>query len=99
MWLGSGSQQREWFRRAQWPKNFAGTNLTIFENTSSRVLMLIPKRTYNPITAMGCRQCLPLNVVQLKGKRCQKLHCRNELFERCVLKLTIWEVLYEGPNA
>ena len=24
-----------------------------------------------PITAMGCRQCLPLCVVQLKGKHCQ----------------------------
>ena len=30
-----------------------------------------------PITAMGCRQCLPLNVVQLKGKHCRKTHCRN----------------------
>ena len=30
-----------------------------------------------PITAMGCRQCLPLSVVQLKGKHCQKTHCRN----------------------
>ena len=23
-----------------------------------------------PVTAMGCRQCLPLSVVQLKGKHC-----------------------------
>ena len=30
-----------------------------------------------PITEMGCRQCLPLGVVQLKGKHCQKPHCRN----------------------
>ena len=30
-----------------------------------------------PITAMGCRQCLPLSVVQLKGKHCRKPHCRN----------------------
>ena len=30
-----------------------------------------------PITAMGCRQCLPLHVVQLKGKHCQKTYCRN----------------------
>ena len=30
-----------------------------------------------PITSMGCRQCLPLSVVQLKGKHCRKLHCRN----------------------
>jgi hypothetical protein len=26
---------------------------------------------------MGCRQCLPLSVVQLKGKHCRKPHCRN----------------------
>ena len=25
-----------------------------------------------PITVMGCRQCLPFSVVQLKGKHCQK---------------------------
>ena len=25
---------------------------------------------------MGCRQCLPLSVVQLKGKHCRKPHCR-----------------------
>ena len=31
-----------------------------------------------PITAMGCWQCLPLSVVQLKGKHCRKLHCRND---------------------
>ena len=24
------------------------------------------------LTAMGCRQCLPLSVVQLKGKHCRK---------------------------
>ena len=29
--------------------------------------------TTTPITAMGCRQCLP----QLKGKHCRKPHCRN----------------------
>ena len=27
--------------------------------------------------AMGCWQCLPLSVVQLKGKHCRKPHCRN----------------------
>ena len=30
-----------------------------------------------PITAMGCQQCLPLSVVQLKGTHCRKPHCRN----------------------
>ena len=27
--------------------------------------------------AMGCRQCLSLSDVQLKGKHCRKPHCRN----------------------
>ena len=30
-----------------------------------------------PITAIGCRQCLPLSVVQLKGKHDRKLNRRN----------------------
>ena len=25
-----------------------------------------------PITAMGCRQCLPLSAIQLKGNHCRK---------------------------
>ena len=29
------------------------------------------------ISVMGYLQCLPLSVVQLKGKHCQKPHCRN----------------------
>ena len=35
---------------------------------------------------MGCRQCLPLSVVQLKGKHCRKPHCSNgvvDTFEPC----------------
>ena len=30
---------------------------------------------------MGCRKCLPHSVVQLKGKHCQKPHCRNEVVD------------------
>ena len=30
-----------------------------------------------PITTMGCRQYLPLSVVQVKSKHCRKPHCRN----------------------
>ena len=33
-----------------------------------------------PLTAMGCRQCLSLSVVHLKGKHCRKPHCRNGMF-------------------
>ena len=34
-----------------------------------------------PFMATGCRQCLPLSVVQLKGKHCQNTHCRNGVKE------------------
>ena len=36
-----------------------------------------PNVSTTPITEMGCRQCLPLSVVQLKGKHCRNPHCRN----------------------
>ena len=36
-----------------------------------------PNVSTTPITAMGCRQCLPFSVVQLKGKHCRKPHCHN----------------------
>ena len=34
-----------------------------------------------PITAIGCRQCLPLSVVQLKGKHSWKPQCRNGIVD------------------
>ena len=34
-----------------------------------------------PIMTMGCWQCLPLSVVQLKGKGCRKPHCPNEVLD------------------
>ena len=36
-----------------------------------------PNVSTTPIMAMGCRQCLPHSVVQLKGKHCRKPHCHN----------------------
>ena len=36
-----------------------------------------PNVSATPITAMGCQQCLPISVVQLKAKHCLKPHCRN----------------------
>ena len=40
-----------------------------------------PNVSTTPITAMGCQQCLPLSIVQLKGKHCRKLHCRNRVVD------------------
>ena len=40
--------------------------------------------------AIGCRQCLPLSIVQLKGKHCRKPHCRNgvvDTFEHEVISV------------
>ena len=56
----------------------------LLRNSSSQC----PNVSTTPITAMGCRQCLPLSVVQLKGKHCRKPHCRNgvvDTFGLCTL--------------
>ena len=34
-----------------------------------------PNVSTTPITTMGCRQCLPISVFQLKGKHCWKPYC------------------------
>ena len=46
-----------------------------------------------PITAMDCRQCLPLSVVQLKGKHWQKLHCRKVVVDK-IGQLLIWQYIH-----
>ena len=40
-----------------------------------------PNVSTTPITAMGCRQCLSLSVLQLKGKHCRKPHCHNGVID------------------
>ena len=45
-----------------------------------------------PITAIGCWQCLPHSVVQLKGKHCRKSHCCNgvvDTFGQCIGVLNV----------
>ena len=49
-----------------------------------------PNVSTTPITATGCRQCLPF---QLKGKHCRKLHCRNgvvDTFKPCLTQIRHW---------
>ena len=57
-----------------------------------------PNVSTTPITAMGCRQCLPLSVVQLKSKHCRrKPHCRNgvvDTFEQYMLAKQKYIVTY-----
>ena len=45
--------------------------------------------TTTPITAMGCKQCLPLSVVQLKGKHCQNPHCCNGVVDTFGLSMSL----------
>ena len=54
---------------------FSKTRPVTFISTGSNV-------STTPIMAMGCRQCLPLSAVQLKGKHCWKCHCRNGVVYR-----------------
>ena len=74
---------------------------TSYQNTVFRSKE-INAQTYlltTPITPMGRRQCLPLNVVQLKCKRCRKPHCRNRVVDTfgqwlkfCWMTYFIWQL-------
>ena len=45
-------------------------------NVFFRGKTLLPECIYNSqIQQWGAQQCLPLSVVQLKGKHCRKPHC------------------------
>ena len=55
-----------------WSRGFSFFNVSIFQYIFHQFFI-----STIPITAMGCRQCLSLSVVQLKGKHCRKPHCRN----------------------
>ena len=53
-----------------------------------------PNVSTTSVTAMGCRQCFPLSVVQLKGKHCPKPHCCNgvvDAFRQCVAS-KVWTI-------
>ena len=49
-----------------------------------------PNVSTTPIMAMGCWQCLPLSVVQLKGKHCRKPHCFNGIVDTFRLGCSSW---------
>ena len=54
---------------------YCSHNLDFHQNCSKATNVLV--RIFmnkSPITAMGCRQCLPFGVVRLKGKHCRKPH-------------------------
>ena len=50
-----------------------------------KVLLLLldpwPNVVTTPNTTIRSRQCLPLSVVQLKGKHCRKPHCRDRVVD------------------
>ena len=54
-----------------------------------------PNLSTAPITAMGCWQCLPLSVVQLKGKYCRKPPCHNGVVDTlCVSPFNVLTLLF-----
>ena len=64
---------------------FFGSNILCLQShdviPASSFLRLRPNVTTTPITAMGCLQCLPLSLVQLKGKHCRKPHYHNRVVD------------------
>ena len=68
---------------------------------STNIKLVITSLLFNisttPIMAIGCQQCLPLSVIQLKGKHCRKPHCHNGVvdtfFHSC---LNFWMVIIES---
>ena len=63
----------------------------------------MPERIYNShygnAWAMGCRQCLPLSVVQLKGKHCRKPRYCNGVVDtfghsQFTVPLYFWLILF-----
>ena len=88
-------------------KNIAGTNLRLrmfcFEMSLKRRQLrqnYCPNVFTIPIMAMGCRQCLPFSVVQLKGKHCQKTIAVNPiavagciLHRACLLFSSIYRIM------
>ena len=47
-----------------------------------------------PIMAMGCRQCLPLSVVLLKGKHCKKPRCNGVVDTLRPCHMTLFYTLF-----
>jgi hypothetical protein len=56
-----------------------GVNVINFELNMFNAFIWVPwpERIYNFHYGHGVPQCLPLSVVQLKGKHCRKPHCYN----------------------
>ena len=52
-----------------------------------------PNVSITPITAMGCRQCLPL-----KGKHCRKPHCRNGVVDTFRPTLPLYKLHWYSCN-
>ena len=57
-----------------------------------------PNVSTTPITAMGCRQCLPFSVVQLKGKHLREPHCRNGVVDTFGLNPSITDRVHRNEN-
>ena len=79
--------------------NFCSSNRLLLKYKICCMWNYCPNVSTTPNTAMGCRQCLPLSVVQLKGKHCQKSIAVMELQIRLGIKKVSPSVFtFIGPN-
>ena len=59
-------------------QSFVAQDMFLFTLYCRHVFLCLgPNVPTTPIMAIDCQQCLPLSVVQLKGKHYRKPHCRN----------------------
>ena len=82
-----------------WPWRCSGYRSKTFSSNILIALGLGPNVSTPPITVMGWRQCLPLSVVPLKGKHCQKLHCCNGVVDTFRLGLARIKFMVEPLRA
>ena len=81
-----------------WNKKQSVKTMLAMNGFRKQIGIFFPNIPTTPITAMGCQQCLPPSVVQLKGKHCWKPHCRNGVvntFRPYLLTVLSWIPLNE----
>jgi hypothetical protein len=64
--------------------------VTLYNRHATLNVLFCPNVSTTPITAMGCRQCLPLSLFQLKGKHCREPHCCNGVVDTFGLCRVSW---------
>ena len=79
--------------KTAWPKGLSFTNYVCNKCSYTQN----PNVSTTPIKAIWCQQCLPLSVVQMKGKHCLKPHCHNGVVDNEVYIL-FWPSMNGGSE-